>query len=321
MDTITQMASGDGTLCPVRAAAAIVKRVKKYPGSSQQTPISTVLNHRIIEHITSDHTIDTLRNAVGAIGKAKLGFKKEDVSTHSIRLSAAMAMYLGECPVCMIMLIGCGSSDAFLRYIRKQVMEFSQTWPRKWSRAKTSGTSQTSTREYSQMTHASEITLATLRQEETLVVTQVAVLGCPHLPCSTENLLSEWLVLLLMVETHWKADPGLGEGVSNRLLEHRFKPSPSGRTLFFGCFAYFIFYILQVHLFNDLRQAKDPSSEPLSLPGDCDEERESVRSPHTFLCPFLAGGREPAVPTYMCPLQNSQEILLSKSPKRMPKKV
>jgi hypothetical protein len=37
-----------------------------------------------------------------------------------------MAMYLEECPVFMIMLIGRWSSDAFLRYIRKQVMEFSQ---------------------------------------------------------------------------------------------------------------------------------------------------------------------------------------------------
>ena len=42
-----------------------------------------------------------------------------------------MAMYLGECPVFMIMLIGCWSSDAFLRYIRKQVMEFSQNVAKK----------------------------------------------------------------------------------------------------------------------------------------------------------------------------------------------
>jgi hypothetical protein len=38
----------------------------------------------------------------------------------------AIVMYLGECPVFMIMLIGHWSSNAFLRYIRKQVMEFSQ---------------------------------------------------------------------------------------------------------------------------------------------------------------------------------------------------
>ena len=131
MDTITQMASGDGTLCPVQTAAAIVKRVKKYPESSQQTPISTVLNHGIIKHITSHPVIDALQGTVGAIGEAKLGFKKEDVGTHSIRSGAAMAMYLGECPVFMIMLIGCWSSNAFLRYIRKQVMEFSQNVAKK----------------------------------------------------------------------------------------------------------------------------------------------------------------------------------------------
>ncbi len=118
------------------------------------------------------------------------------------------------------------------------------------------------------------------------------------MPCSTENLPSEWLVLQLMVETHRKADPGLGEGVSNRLLEHQFKPSPSGRTLSFGCFAYFISYILQVPLFDNPRRAKDPSSEPLSLPGDCGEERDSVRSPHTFFVPFL-GWWERACCTYV----------------------
>jgi hypothetical protein len=36
-----------------------------------------------------------------------------------------MAMYLGECPVYTIMLIGQWSSNALIWYIRKQVMEFS----------------------------------------------------------------------------------------------------------------------------------------------------------------------------------------------------
>ena len=108
-----------------------MKWIKKYTGLSQHTPISTVLNHGIIEHITSDHVIDALRDAVGAIGEARFEFKKEDVGTHSIRSGAAMAMYLGECPVFMIMLIGRWSSDAFLRYIRKQVMEFIQNVAKK----------------------------------------------------------------------------------------------------------------------------------------------------------------------------------------------
>jgi hypothetical protein len=48
-----------------------------------------------------------------------------DIGTHSIRSGAAMAMYLAGVPVFTIMLIGRWSSDAFLRYIRRQVQEFS----------------------------------------------------------------------------------------------------------------------------------------------------------------------------------------------------
>ena len=55
----------------------------------------------------------------------KLGFRAEQVGTHSQRSGAVMAMYLGECPVYTIMMIGRWSSDDFLRYIRKQVEQFS----------------------------------------------------------------------------------------------------------------------------------------------------------------------------------------------------
>ena len=47
-----------------------------------------------------------------------------------------MAMYLGECPVYTIMLISHWSSDAFLRYIQKQVMEFSHNVSKKMLRFK-----------------------------------------------------------------------------------------------------------------------------------------------------------------------------------------
>jgi hypothetical protein len=126
MDTITLMASEDAIVCPVRAAAAIVKRIKKYPGTTLNSLISTYSNNSIIDQVTSDHMINALRDPVGGIGEICLGIKKEDVGTHSIRSGAAMAIYLGKCPVFMIMLIGTWSSNAFLQYIRKQVMEFSQ---------------------------------------------------------------------------------------------------------------------------------------------------------------------------------------------------
>jgi hypothetical protein len=37
--------------------------------------------------------------------EARLGIAKHELGTHSIRLGATMAMYLGECPVYSIMLI------------------------------------------------------------------------------------------------------------------------------------------------------------------------------------------------------------------------
>ena len=78
--------------------------------------------------------IAALRDAVDAIGEEKLGFKKEDVGTHSIRSGGAMAMYLGDCPIYTIMLIGRWSSEDFLKYIRKQVEQFSQNVSRKMIR-------------------------------------------------------------------------------------------------------------------------------------------------------------------------------------------
>ncbi len=50
---------------------------------------------------------------------------------HLIRSGTAMAMYLGECAIYTNILIRRWSSDAFLQYIRKQVMEFSQNVARK----------------------------------------------------------------------------------------------------------------------------------------------------------------------------------------------
>jgi hypothetical protein len=38
-----------------------------------------------------------------------------------------MAMYLAGVPVFTIMLLGCWASDAFLRYIRKEIQEFSNS--------------------------------------------------------------------------------------------------------------------------------------------------------------------------------------------------
>jgi hypothetical protein len=66
-----------------------------------------------------------LKDGVIAIGKMKLGIHHSEVGTHSIRSGATMAMYLAGVPIFSIMLIERWLSLAFLKYIRKQVQEFS----------------------------------------------------------------------------------------------------------------------------------------------------------------------------------------------------
>ena len=85
----------------------------------------TVWRNGGLEHISATEMTMSLRAAVVEIGEGKLGIWKDRIGTHSIRSGTAMCMYLGECPVYTIMMIGCWSSNTFLQYIRKQVEQFS----------------------------------------------------------------------------------------------------------------------------------------------------------------------------------------------------
>ena len=124
-ETVTQYASGHQILCPVRAWAAVVKRIMSYPGATGDTAVSAVWRNNRIEHVKSQDIIDAINRASEAIGWDRLGVKKGDFGTHSIRSGAAMAMYLEEIPIYTIMMIGRWSSDSWLCYIRKQVNQFS----------------------------------------------------------------------------------------------------------------------------------------------------------------------------------------------------
>ena len=69
---------------------------------------------------------DLCCDRVVTIGETKLGIRRSEIGTRSICSGAVMAMYLAGVPVFSIMLIGRWSSTAFLKYIQKQVQEFSQ---------------------------------------------------------------------------------------------------------------------------------------------------------------------------------------------------
>jgi hypothetical protein len=61
---------------------------------------------------------------VKSYGKSKLQILVSEVGTHSLRLGAAIAMYLGGIPVYAIQLIGRWKSDSFMKYLQKQIEQF-----------------------------------------------------------------------------------------------------------------------------------------------------------------------------------------------------
>ena len=127
-DTTTHYRSGDRKLCPVTRWANVVYRIRRYPDSSDATPVSMFWdpNTRTYSHITSKEVLKAVRTAAKLIGADKLGFKPEDIGTHSLRSGAAMSMCLRGTPPYTIMLLGRWKSDSWLKYIRKQVLEFSK---------------------------------------------------------------------------------------------------------------------------------------------------------------------------------------------------
>jgi hypothetical protein len=125
-EMVTMHRSGDPVLCPILGWSSVVRRLLTYIGVSPAMPVNTYqTSSGVLKQLTSKTALLRLRAAVQCIGKDILGFGPEDIGLHSLRSGAAMAMYLAGVPVYTIMLIGRWSSDAFLRYIRKQVQEFS----------------------------------------------------------------------------------------------------------------------------------------------------------------------------------------------------
>ena len=126
-DTVNLQKSYDESLCPVIAWAKTITRITSYPGSTRDTPISVYLCGKKFIHITDKNVLQILRNTVKQIGEENLGIKALEVGTHSIRSGGAMAMYLAQPQITTytIQLIGRWRSDAFLKYIRKQVKQFS----------------------------------------------------------------------------------------------------------------------------------------------------------------------------------------------------
>ena len=115
-------------MCPVRACAELVSNVYCSKISCTKIPdmkINSVISKGKVFTIPSSMVLDRIRTAVRLLGKDSLGFTEDEVGTHSNRSGGAMGMYLAGTPVYTIMLLGRWSSDALMRYIRKQVLDMS----------------------------------------------------------------------------------------------------------------------------------------------------------------------------------------------------
>jgi len=131
-NTITHQKSNDKIglkiMCPVKAAAELVHYLYNSGIQLQRVPdckINSIVETGKISTIPSSVILNHIRSAVHSLRKDRLGFTEEEVGTHTNRSGGAMGMYLVGTPVYTIMLIGRWSSDAFMRYIRKQVLEMS----------------------------------------------------------------------------------------------------------------------------------------------------------------------------------------------------
>jgi hypothetical protein len=126
MDTRTQRRSGHRFLCPVLRWGSAVKRIiATIPNYNDQTNLCSVLLNGEVLDLSNSFVRKLLRHTCTLYGgHTTFGFHPHEIGNRSIRSGAAMALFLMDHSPAKIMILGRWSSDAFLVYIRPQVLEW-----------------------------------------------------------------------------------------------------------------------------------------------------------------------------------------------------
>jgi hypothetical protein len=126
MDSHTQRRTQDPDLCPVIRYARQVQRIlRTVPNVTGSTTINTISVNGKVGLITATYILNILRNTYYSFGrKATFGFDPHEIGNKSIRSGAVMALFINDVSTAKIMILGRWSSDAFLVYIRPQVLEW-----------------------------------------------------------------------------------------------------------------------------------------------------------------------------------------------------
>ena len=132
MDHWTQRKTGHAFLCPVqRFGRAVMRIINTVPGWSLDTPLCTLRVEDETLLITSTFTKSLLRHTCYLYGGVKtFGFHPHEIGNRSLRSGAAMSLFLMHHPKEWIMILGRWSSNAFLIYIRPQVLEWTSNMSR-----------------------------------------------------------------------------------------------------------------------------------------------------------------------------------------------
>jgi hypothetical protein len=124
-DSRSQRRTTDHLLCPGRRFGRAVRRiVETVPNWTEDTLLCTVrsagkthtINNKFTKRVLC-HTCQLYR------GHETFGFHPHEIGNRSIRSGAAMALFMKDHSTAKIMILGRWSSDAFLVYIRPQVLE------------------------------------------------------------------------------------------------------------------------------------------------------------------------------------------------------
>jgi hypothetical protein len=132
MDSRTQRRTNDPQLCPVLRYGSQVQRIlRTLPSATGSTTINTIAYKGKPGLITNTYILEILRTTCSSFGgKATFGFDSHEIGNKSIRSGAAMALFINDISTAKIMILGRWSSDAFLAYIRPQVLEWTNNMSR-----------------------------------------------------------------------------------------------------------------------------------------------------------------------------------------------
>ena len=132
----TQKRTEDPVLCPVRRSASLIERIRRLvPNFVGSTTINTYVHKArkglVALQLASGFLRSQLRHTCSSLGgKNVFGFDSTEIGTKSIRSGAAMGLFLANHSTERIMLMGRWLSQAFLAYIRPQVIEWTNNMSR-----------------------------------------------------------------------------------------------------------------------------------------------------------------------------------------------